>query len=264
MHRFSLSLGFALALLAGAAGAALHPSPARAGADTWQFDGSLSDACQCDVFCPCELAQKPSYGHCDDTAILHVDHGHYGDVKLDGMHVVVVSQSPEGERLVDTVGRLNFAHLYVPEQATDAQAHALAMLARQVFGQWVNGKVARISPEESVRKVPMETDIEPGRHRVRIPGVLDLDIEALVGWDGRNPVRLSNGPAAGPGVGDILIAHSNTYRFTDHGIDWNYAGRSASMRTMSLSGSTRHVPADPEPAGSTARAAGEAHHHHHH
>ncbi len=257
MHRL-LRPAAALALLVALA-PFLSPHATRAADDTWQFDGSLSDACQCDVFCPCEFARKPSYGHCDDTAILHVDHGHYGDVKLDGMHVVVVSQSPEGERLVDTVGRLNFAHLYVPEQASDAQAHALAMLARQVFGQWVNGKVARISPEESVQKVPMEIAIEPTRHRVRIPDVLDLDIEALVGWDGRNPVRVSNGPAAGPGVGDILIAHSATYRFRDHGIDWDYAGRSASMRTMHLSGSTRFVPPDPAPAADPAPPAG--HHH---
>jgi hypothetical protein len=263
MQRFSLFVFAALA-----ATIILFTTPSSAGAaktaakDTWAFQGSLSDACQCDVFCPCEFAQKPSYGHCDDTAIIHVDRGHYGDVTLDGMRVVVVSQSPEGERLVDTVGRLNFAHLYVPEQATDAQTHALAMLARQVFGQWVNGKVARISPEESVRKVAMEVDIQPTRHRVRIPNVLDLDIEALVGWDGKNPVKVSNGPAAGPGVGDILIAHSNTYRFTDHDIDWNYGGRSASMRTMNLSGSTKYVPADPEPAATGAKT-DHTHSHHH-
>lgn len=227
----------------------------------WSMSGSLSDACQCEVFCPCEFAQKPTYGHCDDTAILNIEHGRYGNVKLDGKRVVVVSQSPEGERLVDTIGHLNFAHLYVPADATDLEAQALAELARRVFGTWVGGKVARISPDEKVTKVKMTASIDPRRHQVSIPGVLDLDIEALTGWDGVNPVAVKNGPAAGPGVGDILIARSHTYRYTDHGVDWNYAGRSASMRMLDLKGAIENVPADAAPAEAPAPA-GDGHHHH--
>lgn len=255
-HTLSI-LAFVAALAAAPEHAAAKPDP-----DTWAMKGTMSDACQCNVFCPCELAEKPSYGHCDDTAILHVEHGHYGGVALDGMRVVVVSQSPKGERLVDTVGNLVFARLYVPEEATDEQAAALAEMARRVFGTWVNGKVARISPDESIHRVPMTAVIEPRHHRVEVPGILDLDIAAITGWDGENPVALRNGPAAGPGIGDILIAKSSSYRFTDGGIDWDYAGRSASMRTLDLSGSVHDVPKDPEPVAPAA--GGDEHHHHHH
>jgi hypothetical protein len=245
-----------LALVPGSAAAATA-LPVRG---EWSMVGSLSDACQCDVLCPCEFVQKPTYGHCDDTAILHIERGSYGGVKLDGQRVVVVSQSPEGERLVDTIGDLVFAHLYVSEDASDVEAQALAELARRVFGTWVGGKVARISPDEKVAKVSMTASIEPTRHKVSIPGVLELDIEALTGWDGVNPVAVKNGPAAGPGVGDILIARSHAYRYTDHGIDWNYAGRSASMRTLDLKGAIENVPAEPEPAQAPA---GGGHDHHH-
>jgi len=245
------------AFAATAAGAVSLPAKGE-----WAMQGSMSDACQCDVFCPCELAKKPTYGHCDDTAILHIDTGHYGPVDLDGMRIVVVSQSPEGERLVDTIGALNFARLYVPEDATDEQAQALVELARRVFGVWVGGKVARISPDEKVARVAMTATIEPTRHKVQIPGVLDLDIEALTGWDGESPVVLKNGPAAGPGVGDILIAHSNAYHFTGNGLDWDYKGRSASMRKLDMKGAIENVPADP-PAESAKIDDGAAHHHHH-
>lgn len=227
--------------------------------ETWAFEGLMTDACQCHVFCPCELAQKPTYGHCDDTAILHVNKGHYGDVDLAGKRVVVVSQSPDGERLVDTIGKLNFARIYVSDDATDEQARALAEMARRVFGTFVSSKVARISPDETVHKVPMEVTIEPTHHAVHIPGVLDLDVTALTGWDGKNPVALKNGPAAGPGMDEILIASSSTYRYTDHGLDWNYAGRSASMRSAKLSGRIdQPVNEAPAEAGRT-----ETHDHHH-
>jgi hypothetical protein len=111
-------------------------------------------------------------------------------------------------------------------------------------------------------RVAMTATIEPTRHKVQIPGVLDLDIEALTGWDGESPVVLKNGPAAGPGVGDILIAHSNTYHFTGNGLDWDYRGRSASMRKLDLKGAIENVPADP-PAESAKIDDGAAHHHHH-
>ncbi len=218
-----------------ALGLILVPAVAETGSG-WAIRGYLSDACQCTVFCACEFAEKPTFGHCNDTAILHVDEGHWGEVDLSGHRIVIVSKSPDGERLVDTVGHLDFAHMYVPEQATEVQAAALADLARQVFGTWVEGKTTQISDHETVERVPMEVSIEPRRHVVRIPGILELDIEALTGWDGEDPVTLVNGPAAAEGMEPILVARSNAYRYTDHGIDWDYGGRSASIRPLDLSG----------------------------
>jgi len=242
--------------------ALLTPGASRADdrAETWEVRGLMTDACQCHVFCPCELAQKPTYGHCDDTAILHIDQGHFGPVSLDGRRIVVVSQSPAGERLVDTVGRLNFARMYVPEDVTDAEARALAELARRVFGAWVSGKVARISPDETIQRVPMQATIEPRHHAVRIPGILDLDVRALTGGDGKNPVALENGPAAGPGMGPILIASSSAYRYTDHGLDWKYDGRSASMRTIDLAGRLDQAVAEPPATGGPPAPTGHVHH----
>lgn len=231
-------------------------------AEVWAFEGQMTDACQCEVFCPCEFAQKPTYGHCDDTAILHIDKGHYGDVNLDGKHIVVVSQSPKGERLVDTVGNLNFARIFVPENASDEEARALAEMARRVFGTWVNNKVARISPDETIHRVAMDVTIEPHRHRVQIPGVLDLDVQALIGWDGENPVALKNGPAAGPGMGDIVIGRSSAYKVTHDKIAWDYPGRSASMRNVTLGG--RIDQEISEPPATTEAGQGHGGHEHHH
>src|SRR6186713_3358753 len=76
--------------------------------DSFHLEGLLADACQCDVFCPCEFKGLPSHGCCDDSAILHVDKGSFGGVNLDHTDVVVVSESPAGERMVDKVGNLTF------------------------------------------------------------------------------------------------------------------------------------------------------------
>lgn len=203
--------------------------------ETWEVEGSMSDACQCAVFCPCEFNSKPTLGHCDDSAILHITKGHFGKVTLDGQRVAVVSQSPDGERLVDTVGKLNFARIYVAEGATDEQMKALAAVVRKIFGTFVNG-VDRISADETVQRAKMEVTLEQHRHQVRIPGILDLDIEAVKGGDGKEPMAVTNHTFSAYGFSDPLIAQSNTYTYKDGKVDWDYAGRSASMRTFKMGG----------------------------
>src|SRR6476659_6106263 len=125
--------------------APIAPDPTR----TWAAEGVCADACQCTVFCPCEFNERPTFGHCDDAAILNIEKGHFGDQKLDGLRVVVVSQSPHGERLVDSVGRLTFAHIYVSDESSDAQMKALAESARRTFGVFEKG-VSKISDKELV------------------------------------------------------------------------------------------------------------------
>jgi hypothetical protein len=203
----------------------------------WEVEGVMSDACQCFVFCPCEFNSKPSLGHCDDAAILHIEKGHYGDVILDGQRVAVVSQSPHGERLVDAVGNLTFARIYVPEGATDAQTTALAEIVRRVFGTFVKN-ASRISADEKVEKVKMDVTIEPYHHQIRIPNILDLDLATVPGGDGKSPMVIQNHIYTAVGFGDVLISQSKVYKYKNKAkrINWNYSGRSASIRTFKLKG----------------------------
>lgn len=226
---------------------------AAAHAASWEVEGVMSDACQCEVFCPCEFLSKPSFGHCDDAAILHIGKGRHGDVKLDGLKVAVVSASPEGQRLVDAVGSLTFARIMVPRDVTDAQRDALADVARRVFGAWV-GKSARISPDEGVERVELTATVDGYRHVVKVPGVLDLEIEPVIGGDGKSPVVLKNNAFTAVGFGDVVVSQSKVYRYKDAARDWKYDGRSASTRTFRMGGEIAEG-AGPESRAEAAPAA---------
>ena len=213
----------------------------------WEATGVLSDACQCEVFCPCEFLSLPTYNHCDDAAIMHFQKASYGDVVLDGMSVAVVSQSREGKRLIDTVGDLKFARIFVPDTATDEQTEALAGIVRRVFGAFV-GETARISPDEMVSRVKMTTKVEDNHHAVEIPGILSLDIETITGGDGETPIMVQNNAFTAFGFSDVKVGKSKTYRYTHDGVDWDYGGRSASIRSFEMSGDTEAPPAEEAPA----------------
>ena len=53
----------------------------------WHVAGDWFDVCKCNVPCPCEFAQAPTYGDCEGILVWHVNEGNYGDVSLDGLNV---------------------------------------------------------------------------------------------------------------------------------------------------------------------------------
>ena len=53
----------------------------------WFWKGKWLEYCSCDWGCPCESNSPPSRGHCDGVVAMHIDEGHYGDIKLDGITV---------------------------------------------------------------------------------------------------------------------------------------------------------------------------------
>jgi hypothetical protein len=61
-------------------------------APQWRVKGDWFDVCKCDVPCPCEFAQPPSYGDCDGVLVWHVNEGTYGEVPLDGLSVLALGK----------------------------------------------------------------------------------------------------------------------------------------------------------------------------
>jgi hypothetical protein len=217
-----------------AAPAAQAPASAEQGS-TWIVAGTMADACQCEVFCPCEFNSHPSFDNCDDAAILAISKGQYKNVDLSGQKVVVVSASPQGQRLVDAVGKLTFARIYVPRSATEEQAAALGEIVRNVFGTFV-GKIARISPDEKVVRADVAISTDSTRYTAKIPGILDLDMKPVLGGDGKSPIVVHNNAFTALGFSDVAVWQSRKYTYTAEGKKWNYSGRSASVRTFSLKG----------------------------
>jgi len=202
---------------------------------TWSGEGTFTDACQCAVHCACEFNGKPTAGHCDDSSLVEITKGHYGDVILDGKRFIVVAQSPHGERMVDTVGKLNFAHIYVDQSATDVEMQALAGFARKMLGTFVNG-ADRISENETVERAAISASASGNQRRFSIPDVLELRMELMTGGDKKTPIVIANHPFNEYGLGDPQVGRSTKYTFDDGKNKWSYEGRSASVRTFKMSG----------------------------
>ena len=87
---------------------------------SWHLKGSIVGACNCDWGCPCNFDATPTCGHCHGAYVWQIQEGQFGDVKLNGLCMGWVGESP---------GAMHLGHgtsqKIIDEQADDGQRAAL-------------------------------------------------------------------------------------------------------------------------------------------
>src|SRR5918995_957659 len=79
----------------------------------WQLSGDWFDVCKCNMPCPCEFAQAPSYGDCDGVLAYHIKKGQYGQISLDALNMIFTGKAggfmAEFAKLIGEVRGIEFA-----------------------------------------------------------------------------------------------------------------------------------------------------------
>src|SRR5436853_1219498 len=94
------------------AGLLFHAASVQAANETkditpWTITGQLEEACSCDAACPCWFNSKPTKMTCSGGQVLFIEKGNYGNVKLDGLALANMSQSPAGRSMMESFGDWN-------------------------------------------------------------------------------------------------------------------------------------------------------------
>ena len=84
------------------------------------LEGTMLEACNCEVLCPCWIGEDPDNGTCDAIIAYHIDRGTIGDVDVSGLTFVGVGHIP-GNVLQ---GNFKIVHL-IDDRATHEQVVAL-------------------------------------------------------------------------------------------------------------------------------------------
>ena len=56
----------------------------------WRVTGDWFDVCKCNIPCPCEFAQTPTYGDCEGILSYHIKKGSYGETPIDGLNALAL------------------------------------------------------------------------------------------------------------------------------------------------------------------------------
>lgn len=150
----------------------------------WRIKGPELATCNCRWGCPCQFNALPSHGHCRAGVAVRIDQGHFGDVRLDGLHFVGMFAWPgpihEGN---------GEAFVVLDERADARQREALLTIlsgketepGATIFNVFASTFATMHPPLQ--RPIDFEVDIVRRRGRFRVPGLVECEGEPI-----RNPV----------------------------------------------------------------------------
>jgi len=190
---------------------------------SWKVEGDYFEACNCESTCPCIFLADPSQGDCELTIAWHVEKGHYGPTRLDGLNVAGIFYTP-GNMVTGPKWR---AALYLDERATREQAEALGNIFSGQAGGFLANVAALIGEVMGVRAAPIQFEADGKQRRLHIPSALDLEVEGTVGGDPNREALVVNPALYGAAGFDPIIARSTKYTFKDHGLEWDNSGKNA-------------------------------------
>jgi hypothetical protein len=150
----------------------------------WSIEGPHFVNCNCDYGCPCQFNARPTDGTCRAVVAWRIDQGHFGDVRLDGLHAVNTYAWPgpihEGKGAMQSI---------IDERATEAQRRALTAILQGEGAQAgavmlaIYRAMCSTYHEPLFKPIRLQIDVPERTATLSIPGVLDSAVEPI-----RNPV----------------------------------------------------------------------------
>ena len=139
----------------------------------WHIEAISFGSCNCDYGCPCQFERRPSHGDCRGFEVGRIEHGHFAEVKLDGLCFALLYAWPgavfEGDGTMQAI---------IDERADGEQRRALCTVLHGGETEeakthwWVYHAMSSTVHEPLFKPIDFAVDIAARTARVSIPGVL--------------------------------------------------------------------------------------------
>lgn len=150
----------------------------------WMLRGPEIATCNCNYGCPCQFNAPPTNGDCRTAFGMHIQEGHYGKVRLDGLNWAEMLAWP---------GPIHMGHgemqVIIDERASPEQRDALLkILSGQdsepgATGFQVLATTIEKMHEPLFKKIDFRADLKSCEGSVVVPGTLEVATTAI-----RNPI----------------------------------------------------------------------------
>jgi hypothetical protein len=203
----------------------------------WRLEGDYFDGCNCKSICPCIFALDPTEGYCKGIAAWHIEKGYFGNkddgsknnsndsIDLTNLNVIMSVHAP-GHMFNGPKWKVV---LYLDEKANNDQIDALTKIfTGQVGGDFFVEIVPLIGEILGIKSVAIEFTIEgKKRRKIRIPDIVEMEIEGLAGNDPNTEPKVVNPAFSNTPGYDPIIARSLRHTYKDQGLEWDNSGRNA-------------------------------------
>jgi hypothetical protein len=206
----------------------------------WTASGDWFDVCKCNVPCPCEFAQTPTYDDCDGITAYNIKKGIYGETSLDGLNVLALVSFKGNIWAGDGKTKLNMA-IFFDEKASDQQKEALNMIFSGKAGGFMAEIANLIGEVRGIEYAPIRFEIadDLSYWSAEIPGKVVAKAEALTGPTTQPGKRVQTinppGSEVGPGAAGAVATWGTATadEVNAMGFKWERMGKSS-----------KHIPFD--------------------
>lgn len=198
--------------------------------DNWSLNGHYLESCTCHQVCACLHLGDPSEGSCTGLVAWHIQDGHYGETRLDGLNVAVALHAPGNM----TEGNWKVV-LYLDEAGDEAQREILGRIFGGELGGHPEVLASFIGEVLGVETVPIHYEFSDRHVALRLGQTAGAQVNANEGQGGK-PVTLHDHPfPVAPGH-PVVLATSENLRHNAYGIELNTAKRTAAYSPFSYAG----------------------------
>jgi hypothetical protein len=189
----------------------------------YSLQGTLTEACSCNVLCPCWIGEDPDGGECYAIVAWHIDSGQVTGIDVSGRIVVAVAHIP-GNILA---GNWELV-LLVDDHTTLEQRDALV----KVFSGQLGGPLADfaqlIGTVKGVESAPISHQVRGGVGTLSIPGVVEAEMEPYRSPTGDVTTLRDSIFSTVPGS-PAWVSKASRHRVSlpQYGMSWEYEGRNA-------------------------------------
>ena len=201
----------------------------------WNVSGDGFDVCKCNIPCPCEFAQAPTYGDCDGVLAYHIRQGNYGNTSLDGLNALALGSFKGNIWAGETKVNLG---LFFDEHADEKQREALQMIFSGKAGGFMAEFAKLIGEVRGIDFAPIKFEVSDdlAYWSAEIPGKVIARGEALTGpmTPPGKRVQTLNPPGSEVGPGTVATWGTAVEDEVDAmGFKWKINGKSS-----------KHIPFD--------------------
>jgi hypothetical protein len=190
----------------------------------YSLEGTLIEACSCNVNCPCWIGEDPDLGECYAIVAYGIERGRIRDVDVSGLNLVLICHIP-GNVLA---GNWRIVAL-VDDRGSEEQREALlSAFTGQLGGPLADLWQALIGEVKGVEVVPISHEVAGGNGALRVEGFVETEMTPYRGPDGSVTTLQNSVFSTVPGSPAwIAKASINRVNLPQYGMTWEYEGRNA-------------------------------------
>lgn len=198
---------------------------AQAQRSIYSLQGTLLEACSCDVLCPCWIGENPDGGACSAFLGYHFDKGEINGIDVSGLSLVMVCQIP-GNVLTPKSWKVL---VLMDDKATNEQAQAIADAYTGKLGGPLADLAQLVGEIIGVEHVPIDHGVRGGAGELNAgENWVAASMEPFRGPDG-SPTTLRDSVFSTIPGSPAYVSKAAYHRVNipKYGIKWSFEGRNA-------------------------------------